>query len=65
MIQKILNHFKGWDIFFQILDEKIRYTDRSTASSIRYTTKCHETEVVTDLIEYSKNHRVLKIDDLL
>lgn len=61
VIQKILNHFKGWDIFFQILDEKIRYTDRSTASSIRYTTKCHETEVVTDLIEYSKNHRVLKL----
>ncbi|MDB7979804.1 Cof-type HAD-IIB family hydrolase [Faecalicoccus pleomorphus] len=61
VIQKILNHFKGWDVCFQILDEKIRYTDRSTASSIRYTTKCHEREVVTDLIEYSKNHRVLKL----
>ncbi len=60
VIQKIMNHFKGWDVCFQILDEKIRYTNRSTDSSIQYTTKCHEREVVTDLIEYSKKNRVLK-----
>ena len=60
VIQKIMNHFKGWDVCFQILDEKIRYTNRSTNSSIQYTTKCHEREVVTDLIEYSKKNRVLK-----
>lgn len=60
VIHKIMNHFKGWDVCFQILDEKIRYTNRSTNSSIQYTTKCHEREVVTDLIEYSKKNRVLK-----
>lgn len=60
-IQSIMDHFKDWDVCFQILEEKIRYTNRSTPFSIQYTTKCKETEEITDLIEYSKNHRVLKL----
>lgn len=60
-IQKIMDHFQGMDICFQVLEEKIRYVNRSTPSSVEYTTQCKEIEKVVNLEEYCKRHTLSKL----